>query len=135
MTSPYYKVKLVKSLEREYGLDFLIETGANKADMADDLYKLIKHTFRLRKAKPTTIEWINALYASLIRSITNDKTLVTAGKKEISTNINAFQFHLELNKLKNKNQLGFSNSTMETFGIEVASVPKGLFGDVLDDIM
>ena len=55
MTNPYHKVKLAKSIEREYGLDFLAEAGANKADMTSNLYTLIKHTFRLRKAKPTTI--------------------------------------------------------------------------------
>ena len=44
----------------------------------------------------------------------------------------SFEQHLELNKLKNKNQLGFSQSTIDTLNIVVASVPQGLFADDLD---
>ena len=124
LNNTFQKIKLLKLLDTTYNIDFLNEQGSNSGVMADDLYQLIKHTFRLRQIKPTTTEAINDLYSAMVRSITNDKTLVRSGKKGFSTNITTFKHHLALNNIKNKSQLGFSQSTIDTFGIEVASIPQ-----------
>ena len=132
ISSIFQKVQLVKLLEQKYEIDFLKEVGANNGDMDDDFYNLIKRTFRLRNAKPTTVEQVNALYASMFRSITGDNTLVHAGKKGITTNKALFKHHLELNQLKNKNCVGFSSSTIEVFNIQVQTVPLIAYHDELD---
>ncbi len=134
MTNPYHKVKLVKVMETKYGIDFAKEVGANSGEMEDDLYNLIKHTFNLRKVKPTTIDGINTLYASMIRSITKDKTLVRANKKGINMSKDAFARHIELNAIKHKNQYGFSNSTIEVFDITLPPTPDLSF-DELDEML
>ncbi len=65
-------------------MDVLKEVGANIGKMDDEFYNLFKRTFRLRNTNPTTVEQVNALYALMFRSITGDKTLVHAGKKDLN---------------------------------------------------
>ena len=134
LTNVFQKIQLVKVLEHKYGLDFLKEVGANSGDMDDDFYNLIKRTFRLRNAKPTTAEQINNLYASMFRSITDDKTLVRSGKRGLSTNKALFEHHLELNKIKNNRQTWFSESAIKAFNIEVEAVPDVSFAELDDDL-
>jgi len=132
MTNVFQKVYLLKVLEQEFGLDFLKGIGAQKDDMNDEFYNLLKYTFRLRNEKPKTRQEINSLYAAMFRSITGDKTLVRAGKKGLSVNKSIFKHHVELNQIKNKTQQGFSPSAIEVLGIQVQQVPRYDL-DFLDD--
>ena len=102
--------------------------------MDEDFYNLIKRTFRLRNAKPTTVEQINNVYTAMSRNIADDKTLVRSGKRGLSTNKALFEHHLELNNINHQHQTWFSESAIEAFNIEVETTMDLTF-DELDDML
>ena len=54
LTNGYHKLKLVRQIEAEFGLNLGEPQAPTKVDMEDSLYKLIRITFRTTMPKPAS---------------------------------------------------------------------------------
>ena len=102
--------------------------------MDDAFYKLIRTTFRTRRAKPATQGELLEMYGSLVKSCTSRK-FANCNHGLTTINEKTVKQALELNRFKNPFCLGLSEDAIQTFGIEVKQVPaKGNCRDVGADI-
>ena len=120
LTNGYHKLKLVRQIEAEFGLNLWEPQAPTKVDMEDSLYKLIRTTFRTTMPKPTSSQEVVEFYGALIKSATNRK-FVNISKGQVRINTDFVKEHLELNSFKNVDRTGFAPEVMAHFGLEVPS--------------
>jgi len=127
MTNCFQKVRMLRSLEGKFGIQFLKAdpqtTEFTKLD--DQTFKLISHMFRLRRPNPQTQEQAIKLYSDLVNKITT-KNLTRSSKGKLVWNLEAVKGHLDLHSFKNKTRTGYHERVYQTFGFEPVHLPTGL---------
>ena len=98
-------------------------------DFDDDLFKVFKNLFRSVKQKPTNFNDLKKMYVGIIKNITVNELIVskrnherTDGKRgeyEYSLNKDLIKRHLDLNKLKNRDSLGFHDALESLMEVKV----------------
>jgi hypothetical protein len=121
LTNGYHKLKIVRQIESDFGINIWEPQAPTKTEMTDEFYRLARTVFRTKLAKPTTSQELVEFYGALIKSATTRK-FINVNHGQIKINTEYVTEHLELNGYKNVNKTGFSPEVMAHFGIEV---PEG----------
>ena len=128
LTNGYHQAKLIKEFESRYGLSLFTVSeaaGNTEVDVEDSFWKLIKHVFRVTRAKPTTANEVKQLYVSIVKSATCKdlikskqlKTKKDRGQTAYTLNEGHLKYHIELNGFKNKSCRGFAQEVVDKFGL------------------
>jgi len=133
MTSNYQKVKLVRACGEQWGFNLLDDTKGEFHKLDDNLYKLLRFVFKIRRANPDKQEDAGKLFATLVNKITF-KNFLKSLKAGLAWNLAGVKEHLELNKVKNSRCLGFAPAVVERFGLTPEPVPEGL-DQGLDEVL
>jgi hypothetical protein len=142
LTNNFQKAKIIREFNAKFGLNLfnLQEASSEEATMDDDFFKLVQHTFSVKRAKPSNFHEIKQLFVSIVRSATT-KDLIKSkqgkSKKDRDEtlyllNESLLRHHLELNAFKNKRRTNFAPDTVEKFNLEVATFQCDGFADDLD---
>ena len=122
LTNRYHKLKIIREMEAEFGINIWTPQAPTKTEMKDEFYRLVRTVFRTKLAKPTTSKEIVAFYGALVKSATC-RNFINIKKGEITINTDFVTEHLELNAFKNEKRTGFSIEAKKHFGIETNEVP------------
>ena len=122
LTNRYHKLKIIREMEAEFGINSWTPQAPTKTEMKDEFYRLVRTVFRTKLAKPTTSKEIVAFYGALVKSATC-RNFINIKKGEITINTDFVTEHLELNAFKNEKRTGFSIEAKKHFGIETNEVP------------
>ena len=117
LTNRYHKLKIVRQLETEYGMNIWSPQPPTKTDMSDDFYRLVRTVFRTKLAKPTNQQELIEFYGALVKSTTCRK-FININHGQIKLNPEFVAEHLELNEFKNEKRTGFSFEAKQHFGFE-----------------
>jgi hypothetical protein len=132
LTNRYHKLKIVRQLETEYGIDIWSPQTPTKTDMSDEFYRLVRTVFRTKLAKPTNAQELVEFYGALVKSTTSRK-FININHGQIKINTDYVTEHLELNEFKNERRSGFSPEAQKHFGFETPTQFVDAAGLHLDD--
>jgi len=125
--SPYFKINLVRQLEKRFNIKPLEINyiQANKIDITNDLWDLIKKVFRCTKDKPVTMIEFKPVYIGIIKNICGSHIIsskqIREGKqfKRIYIlNVDVIQEHLKLNQYINPSAENFKAEYTAMFNIK-----------------
>jgi len=114
MQSDWFKIKLVRKLEKLYKIDItngIINNDGAEIEMDDNFHNIIAKTIKTTKSKPTNKTELIQLYIGMIKHITNNSIVKTTkinkrckdrGKYIYTLNEEYLTRHLSLNKIKNR---------------------------------
>ncbi len=79
ITNCYQKVKILRALEQQWGIELFSNEVANFVKLDEYFYKMIRHVFKLRRANPENQIEAGKLYGAVVNKITFHN-IVRAGK-------------------------------------------------------
>jgi hypothetical protein len=141
LTNNYQQVKIIKEFEVKYGLNLFALGSQGEANIDDGFWKLVKHVFRVTRAKPATFNEVKQLYVSIVKSATSKnlieskqlKTKKDRGATAYTLNEGLLKYHLELNGFKNTSCRGFAKEVVDKFGLFERLSTDSLGDAFLDD--
>ena len=127
ITTLYSKLNLLNQVMLPNNLLTVFTADDVNYDIDDAIYKIIKKTFRVERAKPTNKEEYIKLLASLIKNVADvmnidKKTTKKTTTRNYSIDTDKLLYHINLDKLNNSNYVNYADHIKDAFELKAVEL-------------